>query len=257
MIKNVKKCIIKLIQIKIMRKVVFVLALVLFTGTVSFVNAQDIITKRVDGSEIRAKVLEVGVTDVRYKLFDNQDGPDYVLPKSDIFRIKYADGRIEMFDATPPASPATNTTVATPPKQSRVPVAATPYQGDWESQMRATAPGIYQRYRKGSRQSKVGLGLVIGGTAAFITGAAIMGSVVEDNTVDENDLGTVGAGAIVYITGAICATVGTPIMIVGYVRKGKAKREYFSQYANRPYAQKSPLQSPHFEVRTNGIAFVF
>jgi hypothetical protein len=244
-----------------MRKVVFVLALVLFTGTVSLVNAQDIITKRVDGSEIRAKVLEVGVTEVKYKLFDNQEGPTYVLPKSEIFRIKYADDRIELFDAatpTSPTNPATRTTVATPPEQQRTPVTASPYQGDdWKLQMQATAPGIYQRYQKGSRQSKVGLGLVIGGTAAFITGVAIMGSTIEDDVINDEDVGTAGAGALVAAAGSICATVGTPIMIVGFVKKGKAKREYFSQYANRPYAQKSPLQSPHFEVRTNGIAFVF
>jgi nitrogen fixation protein FixH len=227
-------------KIKTMKKILLVL--LVFIGTVIRVDAQDIITKK-DGNEIRAKVIEINPDAIKYKMFENQDGPVYVLPNAEIFMIKYENGTKKVFDVAPPI-------------QSRIPVAASPYQGDWESQMRVTAPGIYQQYRKGSRQSKVGLGLMIGGTAAFITGAVIMGSAVENNTISEDDMGAVGAGALLYLSGAICTTVGTPIMIVGYVRKGKAKREYFSRYGNRT-EYKSPLQAPHFEVRSNGLAFVF
>ncbi|MDR1594478.1 MAG: hypothetical protein LBS43_08360 [Prevotellaceae bacterium] len=213
------------------------------------------ITKK-DGSEISAKVIEIDLEVIRYKQYDNQTGPTYVLAKSDVFRIKYEDGRIEVYGAT--ANPVTETTTATPPQQTeRTPVTAAPYQADWQAQMQANAPDIYQRFRRGTRQSKVGLGLTIGGMAAIITGYAIIGSTVEDNTLDDEDLGTVGAGALVAVAGSILTAVGTPIMIVGFVKKGKAKREYFSRYGNRASAQKSPLQSPHLEIRTNGIAFVF
>jgi hypothetical protein len=57
---------------------------------------QDIITKK-DGSEILAKVLEVGTADVKYKKFDNVQGPTYTILKSEIFMIKYENGGKDVF----------------------------------------------------------------------------------------------------------------------------------------------------------------
>jgi hypothetical protein len=54
-------------------------------------RAQDIIIKK-NGDEINAKVLEAGTTEIKYKRFDNIDGPVYTIDKSDVFMIKYADG---------------------------------------------------------------------------------------------------------------------------------------------------------------------
>jgi hypothetical protein len=78
-----------------MKKVLFV-ALLIFAGAVVRVSAQDIILKR-DGNEIRAKVTEIGIDNVKYLLF-GQDSPVYILPKSEIFRIRYQNGKIEMFE---------------------------------------------------------------------------------------------------------------------------------------------------------------
>jgi hypothetical protein len=82
-----------------MRKVVFILVLVLLTGSISFVNAQDattkvdVITLKVDGSEIRAKVTEVGPNDSYFKYKLNNQGvlseQEYVLQKGEVFKIVY------------------------------------------------------------------------------------------------------------------------------------------------------------------------
>jgi len=62
--------------------------------------AQDVITLK-NGDEIRAKVQEIGICEVKYKKFDNQNGPLYIVMKSEIFRIRYANGSIDKFtDAT-------------------------------------------------------------------------------------------------------------------------------------------------------------
>jgi hypothetical protein len=74
-----------------MRK--FFLAFALFAGTVSMLNAQDVITLK-NGSEIQAKVLEIGTTDITYKMYSNQSGPNYTKPKSDVFRIVDSGGNI-------------------------------------------------------------------------------------------------------------------------------------------------------------------
>ncbi len=59
-------------------------------------NAQDIITKN-DGTEIKAKVLEINTTEVKFKRFDYIDGPTVVLPVSELNYIKYPNGSIETF----------------------------------------------------------------------------------------------------------------------------------------------------------------
>ena len=59
--------------------------------------AQDVIVKR-DGSTILSKVTEVGVNEVKYKKFSNQDGPFYSILKSDIMSINYENGERDTFD---------------------------------------------------------------------------------------------------------------------------------------------------------------
>lgn len=61
------------------------------------VMAQDVITKK-DGDEIKAKVLEVGIHEIRYKLFEEPNGATYSLLKTDILLITYETGRKEIFN---------------------------------------------------------------------------------------------------------------------------------------------------------------
>ena len=63
----------------------------------TLVDAQDIITKK-DGTDIEAKVLEVNPSDVKYKRFDNLEGPTYSIEKADILLIRYANGTNEVFN---------------------------------------------------------------------------------------------------------------------------------------------------------------
>ena len=109
-----------------MRKVVFILVLSLFTGVISSVNAQDIITLRSDGSEIRAKVTEIGMNDVKYKLY-GQDSPVYTLKKAEIFSIQYENGTKELFQA--PAQPPQQPQQPQPQQQSQPPFTSTPSTG--------------------------------------------------------------------------------------------------------------------------------
>jgi hypothetical protein len=65
----------------------------------SGVFSQDMINTT-DGRSISAKVLEVGSTEVKYKNSTNQDGPVYVMNKSDINSIKYSNGTEDVFSQT-------------------------------------------------------------------------------------------------------------------------------------------------------------
>lgn len=49
-----------------------------------------------DGSEIDARVTEVSLNEIKYHRCEAKEGPAYVTRKSDLFMIKYADGRKEI-----------------------------------------------------------------------------------------------------------------------------------------------------------------
>lgn len=76
-------------------KRVFIVFLVTFSLS-KICLSQDIITLRT-GEQIRSKILEIGQTEIKYKKFDNQNGPVYVVVKSDISNILYENGTKDFF----------------------------------------------------------------------------------------------------------------------------------------------------------------
>lgn len=53
-----------------------------------------------NGDVVDAKVKEVGVSEIRYKKCDRQDGPDYTISKRDVLSIKYSNGEVERFNTS-------------------------------------------------------------------------------------------------------------------------------------------------------------
>ena len=94
-------------------RTIYSLILVGFIFTSSNLIAQDKITL-LNGTEIISKLNEISDTEVKYKLFDNQNGPDRILLKKDIFSIKYENGKIEVYNSgnlnseNPNANPGIN-----------------------------------------------------------------------------------------------------------------------------------------------------
>lgn len=76
-----------------MRKILIVFMLGL---TFVSVYSQDVITKK-SGEDIKAKILEVNTTEVKFKKFDYQTGPTYTLLISDILIIRYENGTKDIF----------------------------------------------------------------------------------------------------------------------------------------------------------------
>lgn len=60
------------------------------------VCAQDKIYRK-NGQIIKAKILEIGVEEVKYKPLENPDGPLYVLPQDKIWKIVFENGKVEKF----------------------------------------------------------------------------------------------------------------------------------------------------------------
>ena len=61
------------------------------------VRAQDIITLK-SGEEMQTKVLEINLTEVKYKKFENLQGPAYSIEKDKVFMIKYENGNKDVFE---------------------------------------------------------------------------------------------------------------------------------------------------------------
>lgn len=75
-------------------KLEIIILIFIFSCKISI--AQDIIFK-INGDEIEAKVLEISPDEIKYKIFKFQDGPTYILNKTDVFMIKYPNGQKDVF----------------------------------------------------------------------------------------------------------------------------------------------------------------
>ncbi len=74
----------------------FFLASVLALAQTNESTNKSVIHKN-NGEEIDAIIIEITETEVRYRTFDNQLGPNYVLQKSSIFKIVFPNGKEEVY----------------------------------------------------------------------------------------------------------------------------------------------------------------
>ena len=74
----------------------FLFAIGLLFGASAFSFAQDLITTK-EGKDIQAKILEVNSTEVKYKKYNNIDGPIFTMKKSEILLVRYENGENEVF----------------------------------------------------------------------------------------------------------------------------------------------------------------
>ena len=93
--------------------------------------AQDVIVTK-DARKINAKVTEVNVNDVRYKLFDNPNGSTYMIQKSNIVTILYQNGKVETFET------ANAGIQATTPSHVQTPNQITTQQNQYQAQGQRT-----------------------------------------------------------------------------------------------------------------------
>ena len=100
-----------------MKKTILILVAAFFLGI--SVNAQDVITLK-NGDEIQALVQEIGIDEVKYKRFDNPDGPNYILRKSEVFMIRYANGSRDVFADNTQQPISTTTSVSSQSVQPTV-----------------------------------------------------------------------------------------------------------------------------------------
>lgn len=87
-------------------KKLLLLAATLLVGA-TMLKAQDTIVLR-NGDELKVKVTEVNDLELKYKMWNNQDGPMYTKKVADIFMVKYKGGHREVYGATQSQHPTDN-----------------------------------------------------------------------------------------------------------------------------------------------------
>lgn len=83
-------------------------------------NAQDLIVLK-NGDIIHSKVQEIGLDQIKYKKWSNQEGPDYVIAKSEVLSINYQNGEKDTFNSIENSSNL-NISSEAPKEQSLVPI---------------------------------------------------------------------------------------------------------------------------------------
>ena len=94
-------------------------------------TAQDQLYKT-DNTKVLAKILEVGPTEIKYKMYSNLNGPTYVELREHVILIIYENGQHEAISQTTPAQSPTNFPTRPEKEQPRAePVRSTGYlKGD-------------------------------------------------------------------------------------------------------------------------------
>lgn len=90
-----------------MTRIIIIIFISLCIYFINFGNSQDIIFLK-NGDEIQSKVTEVLPDLIKYKKWENQDGPLYSVTKSDVFMIKYQNGSKDLFNTEQGKNTATN-----------------------------------------------------------------------------------------------------------------------------------------------------
>lgn len=68
--------------------------------SIAYINncfSQDLITKK-NGEDLKVKVLEVNITEIKYKKFENLNGPIFSILKSEVLIIRYENGTKDIFN---------------------------------------------------------------------------------------------------------------------------------------------------------------
>ena len=81
-----------------MKKIINLFILSMIIGFSSAI-AQDKIYKK-GGEVLEVKITEIGVDEIKYKLFNDKDGPAYTVEKDRIIKIVYQNGRVETFTSS-------------------------------------------------------------------------------------------------------------------------------------------------------------
>ena len=227
-----------------MRKFITLLLLLVSGQIFSQDNISTIIKK--NGEEVKAKVEEITLDMVKYREFENLNGPIYDMSLADVFMIKYANGTSKFYGdkkevkatPTPTQTPTLSDTVAQLKKE-------------------ITTAKTYSKYdslMKASKSNKTWgiFGCVVG--PVFIIPGAVLIAIAPKQNNNPNDPNAdldnttrgldLALGSVLIIGGALELILG-PVCIV----KSKKQYEAAQQYKGQVYMSMPSLRLSNFSSR--------
>ena len=258
-----------MLKIRLNLRKVVAIAICLAVSATMF--AQDIIILK-DGTYIQASVMEIGRVDIKFKKFDNLNGPTYLLAQSEISAIQYANGNTEVFPESVKPMPtnrqqettyyqqfSTNNNIGNN-QQRFSQTTQNLSSAELMKQMHINSPDLYNRYKSANSLKNVGIGLTFGGFTLAIVGMVIADENGDVERISDTEARLTGPGAVLTAVGIISTAAGIPIWIVGSTKKKIARNNYLREFS---YSEiYTPVQpSPYFQLNAIpnglGLAFIF
>jgi len=158
-------------------------------------KSQDTIIK-VDGNKIPAKVIEIELNSIKYKKLDNIDGPNYNILKTEVWMVKYQNGKSDIFYKKDEL--ITRENGRNYYKGSRI-------SNDSVAKILKVKASneISQNFNIGFKCKIAGTGLMIVGGFGIISGISLI-------SLSSHDI-----GLVILLTGAGVAVVGIPLIAFG------------------------------------------
>jgi len=216
--------------------------LFVFTLICGIIFGQDIIVTK-DAKKIEAKVTEVNVNDIKYKLSINPDGPIYTMPKSDLSSIIYQNGTIDLFEDT-----KQQTQNLSDIEKSNIAfnfLSLTDNQQ--EEYLKEFNTELYKKFKSGQNLSKRGKELCsVGAGLTLFCGCFMLLTNPDDSFI---------LGAIGFTVAGVLFDVGIPLAAVG----GGIKKSVQNEYQEKYLGTTNPKGQLQFQLLNNGIglAYVF
>lgn len=222
---------------KALRVLFATLFLLCLVGTVM---SQDVIVKK-DQSTVMSKVLEITSTEIKYKKWNNQDGPIYSINRSEVLSINYENGEVEKFSET------TNNLQSNKTTQFQYVSSYMTYGGngrlylngrilaDVEVQKLVDTQS-YQQYLKGRNLAKTGFILDVVGGIALVTAGAMR--LFRDNTLSPSVIDT--PVLTVLVVGLAIGGTGIIIGMFGSDNAQKVAETYNKKQGNAYSLNISP-----------------
>jgi len=224
--------------------------------------AQDIITLK-NGDDIQAVVQKIGELDIEYKKFDNPNGPNYTLKKSEIFMIRYENGSKDVFTKQETTQKDPETVV----KQQDATPTQSVVQQNPQSDIEQMKKEFYQfqrnrkemsmffskyddvfykRYASASKQRNAGAVLCAIGAGLFAGGIVTM--VMTTTGEEEEDI---AAGGVIAGVGIVFGAVGLPITLTGAHRQKSVVQDFeYKYFSGNGYSYQPSL---NFGLTANGV----
>lgn len=197
--------------------------------------AQDVIVKN-DQTTVMSKVIEITSTEIKYKKWNNQDGPTYSINRSEVAKINYENGEAETFSEAPktiqePQPQQVHNLECSMTSSGSILYLNGRTLSDHEIR-KLVDPQNYQLYLKAKSQENIAFGcIIVGGIALAVAGIVYL---VEPPDTDIHS--SIYKTKVAFAIGGLTLGMTGWILDSGASNKAKSVAETYNQTHSNAYS---------------------